>query len=744
MVRLVWRTDVHLSDTSPASRKDDWADTVLGKLKQVGMVADRLRAAAVLDGGDFFHVKSPGRNTHDLVRRVADLHQGYSCPVYANVGNHDCVYGDYAFLDQQPLGVLFATGVFGRCYDDFEVFFGPADTTTSEVRAYPFTKKDGWLKGNPFTLRDTHQVGNIPVVRVVGIPYHGTTYDHLRFRNIKKGEEDHLVCMAHVLASEKGGTMFEGEDIIKYASLVDLDPDVWCFLPGTKLIDWNGRQIDIEAVSESLAVSGRAGPVVVEKVHPAREVDEDVVLLDVEGVPSGLIPGVTVEHPFWVARGLQCRLPSRADRRCHPDKPREAYPCRSCQEPPEARPEWLAAGQIAVGDYVAIPVRPIPTGGSMWEPGLARLLGYYLAEGHVILNRSGDPISGVGWSFHSDETDLHADVRRLVGEHFGIETHEYSLEKYGQRCVQVRAYGGAVASFMGEHGGRHAEQKEMSSAVWNLSAAARLELLVGWLLGDGHARNPGRYDRVKAEVMGATISPNLASQMHAIALSIGLRPFYTLRQASHDTDTLPCHILSFYGDDAEMLGARLGVMFPEREKTKVAGFFRDGLYWARVRGVAMQRYRGPVYNIRTSTQEYVAGLLLTHNCFGHWHKDQGVTTLGGKTIVNIGSLTRGSLSQDEMTRRPACAVLTFQRAQPVQVQVVRLKVAPPEEVFDVEGRVRQETRSMTMDAFVDSVKRKLVTERGKDIGEILDGMPDVPDKVRERVLLYLERAESGS
>ncbi len=51
---------------------------------------------------------------------------------------------------------------------------------------------------------------------------------------------------------------------------------------------------------------------------------------------------------------------------------------------------------------------------------------------------------------------------------------------------------------------------------------------------------------------------------------------------------------------------------------------------------------------------------------------------------------------------------------------------------------------MTMDAFVDAVKRKLITERGKDIGEILDGMPDVSDKVRERVLLYLERAESGS
>lgn len=324
MIRLVWRTDVHLSDTPPASRKDDWAGTVFGKLHQVALVAAKVGAAAVLDGGDFFHVKSPGRNTHDLVRRVADLHRTYPCPVYGNVGNHDCVYGDYTYLDQQPLGVLFATGVFRRCYDEHEAVF----------------EKDG-VK-----------------VRVVGIPYHGTTYDTERFRRVKKGDEDFLVCMAHVLASPTGGTMFEGEDIIKYASLAGLDPDMWLF--------------------------------------------------------------------------------------------------------------------------------------------------------------------------------------------------------------------------------------------------------------------------------------------------------------------------------------------------------------------------------------------------GHWHKDQGVVEVGGRTIVNVGSLTRGALSQDEVVRRPACAVLTFAKGEPPKVQVVRLKVAPPDEVFDIEGRNRQESRAMTMDAFVESVRQKLVVEHGKDLTEIVGGMDDVPEKVRERVLLYLERAEGGA
>lgn len=321
MIRLVWRTDVHLSDATPSSRKDDWTTTVLGKLEQVGLIAEKVKAHAVLDGGDFFHVKSPGRNTHDMVRRVAELHAKYTCPVYANVGNHDCVYGDYQYLNQQPLGVLFSTGVFKRCYDNHEVTF-----------------REGDLK-----------------VRVVGVPYHGTTYDMERFKNIKKGDEDFLICMAHVLASPSGGSMFEGEDIIKYSDLEGLDPDVFLF--------------------------------------------------------------------------------------------------------------------------------------------------------------------------------------------------------------------------------------------------------------------------------------------------------------------------------------------------------------------------------------------------GHWHKDQGVVENYGKVIVNIGSLTRGSLSQDEVTRRPGCAILEFQKGKPIVCKVARLNVGLAEEVFDVEGRIRAESRASTMDAFTDSIREKLILNQDQSIQDILNTMTDIPDLVKERVLLYLERAE---
>ncbi len=203
MITLVWRTDVHLAVKSPRSRTDDWTETVLGKLRQVGEIAREVGAEAVIDGGDFFHIKTPSRTTHELIQQVAALHAEYPCPVYSvRNGNHDVKYGDGAFLNEAPLGVLFSTGVFKMLDED---------------------------EGTTFRFVANNDDCTVTTVRVVGLPYHGKSYDMNRLTTIVKGEEDYLVVAAHLLASKAGGEMFGGEDIVRYSDLVNLDPDVWCF-----------------------------------------------------------------------------------------------------------------------------------------------------------------------------------------------------------------------------------------------------------------------------------------------------------------------------------------------------------------------------------------------------------------------------------------------------------------------------------------------------------------------------------
>jgi len=227
-VKLLWRSDVHLSDRAPASRTDDWAETVFHKLNQVRAVARRTGVAAVLDGGDYFHTKSPSRNSHRLVRATAEHHAEYPCPVFCTPGNHDSIHGDYSYLHQQPLGVLYAAGVFQRLYDEWEVYFGPTAGPESAVGVFPYNRReDKWSWADPFQVE--HASGDIPIVRVVGIPYHGRSYDVGRLNALRKGDEDHLVCVAHLLASKAGGMMFESEDVLRYDDLVQYAPDVWLF-----------------------------------------------------------------------------------------------------------------------------------------------------------------------------------------------------------------------------------------------------------------------------------------------------------------------------------------------------------------------------------------------------------------------------------------------------------------------------------------------------------------------------------
>jgi DNA repair exonuclease SbcCD nuclease subunit len=196
-IRLIWRTDVHLSDKTPARRTGNWTDDVINKLSWIGKKAEEINADAVLDGGDFFDVKSPTKNSHALVRRACEVHKKYPCPVYALVGNHDVKYGDIEYLPEQPLGVLFSSQVFLQFGDEKEIVF----------------EKEG-VK-----------------VRIVGIPYHGVEYDFDRLKSLKKKDEDYLLVACHLLARKgKTGSMFENEDIVGYDFLNTIsEVDVWFF-----------------------------------------------------------------------------------------------------------------------------------------------------------------------------------------------------------------------------------------------------------------------------------------------------------------------------------------------------------------------------------------------------------------------------------------------------------------------------------------------------------------------------------
>lgn len=195
-MKFLFRTDVHVADKSPASWKADYAAEIWSNLEQIGVLAQEHGVTAVLDGGDYFHVKSSTRNSHALVARTAEIHSAYPCPVHLVPGNHDIAYNSLDSLEQQqPLRVLFATNVFKR-------------------------------------LGEVTYSGDCGKVRIVGLPYDPKrTVDDLRA--IKKKDERWLVLVVHALAGErppKEAEDFLGEPVFKYSDMISENgADVFLF-----------------------------------------------------------------------------------------------------------------------------------------------------------------------------------------------------------------------------------------------------------------------------------------------------------------------------------------------------------------------------------------------------------------------------------------------------------------------------------------------------------------------------------
>ena len=195
-VSFLFRTDTHVSDRSPVSWKGDYPAEIWSNLEQVGKLAREQSVNAVLDGGDFFHVKSASKNPHSLIVDTARIHSAYPCPTHSIEGNHDITYNLLDTVPKQPIGVLYETGVFGR-------------------------------------LRDTTWTDGEMRVRVVGVPYSAhRTAEELRSIQKQPGD-DFLIAIVHSLAGEEPPPSvkdFFNEPVFRYDHLITKDgPDVWCF-----------------------------------------------------------------------------------------------------------------------------------------------------------------------------------------------------------------------------------------------------------------------------------------------------------------------------------------------------------------------------------------------------------------------------------------------------------------------------------------------------------------------------------
>jgi len=126
-------------------------------------------------------------------------------------------------------------------------------------------------------------------------------------------------------------------------------------------------------------------------------------------------------------------------------------------------------------------------------------------------------------------------------------------------------------------------------------------------------------------------------------------------------------------------------------------------------------------------------------CFGHWHTDQGIVEVDGKTFVNQGSVCRGALVKENLTRIPKVALLEF--TDKVEASPIPLEVAPASEVFDLARKERQDKETQSIEQFVDRMQENLEAGEDVDVEGAIQKLEFSKD-IGRLAMEYLERART--
>ena len=185
---FITANDIHISDSNPRSRIDNFKESILDKLGQMRNACNKLAADGAIIAGDLFNIKNPAKNSHQLNQDLIRLFRQFKCPVYMIEGNHDLTANSLDSLTGQPLGVLFE------------------DQTLIRLREERIEK-------------------NGVSISLVGIPYQ----DNLDLGRLKfpdRGNSVARIAAMHLYASPKADDLF-GTKIHGYDEFLHLDADVF-------------------------------------------------------------------------------------------------------------------------------------------------------------------------------------------------------------------------------------------------------------------------------------------------------------------------------------------------------------------------------------------------------------------------------------------------------------------------------------------------------------------------------------
>ncbi len=307
---------------------------------------------------------------------------------------------------------------------------------------------------------------------------------------------------------------------------------------------------------------------------------------------------VTAEHPLLVARRARAEY-------------RNA----------EFNLVWTTAAQVKKGDYLVTPVpqpmptleaevemvvplghgRHLPTPHTVRFPQEAdffRLLGYYLAEGHV------QDEHYLTLSFHAQETAYLQDAEALMTRYFQKSPAKEAPRQNGQSLVLSSTL--AARSFAKAFGST-VKDKHIPAWVQNAQPELLKELVCGMWCGDGS------YDARKNMFRYNTVSANLAYAFRDALLRLGIAASINLQKRVAPRKPIFAVVVSSPWN--EQFGKLVGVDAANGSNSGSPFAMDENFLYMPIHSIEVEEQETEVFNFSVEEDEsYVAEGVVSHNC----------------------------------------------------------------------------------------------------------------------------------
>lgn len=269
--------------------------------------------------------------------------------------------------------------------------------------------------------------------------------------------------------------------------------------------------------------------------------------------------------------------------------------------------EWSHAECLTPGDYL---VTPFDTAiEETLTRDQCRLLGYYVAEGHIIF-RKGQPY-GVEFNHHRDDaatTELPELLARLVPDR-PVHQAERTNSAMAQRTV---VYDTTLAHLCIQHCGQYAATKRLSEELRHQPKEMQLAFLGAWVNGDGGTVRTGEFYL-------STCNQQLAHAAQHLGFRCGL--YSQVHSITHQPSTIVDkvtveHRVSFARSGCNVMSLHTTKVMPRELRSASTGpLLLSNCVVSKIKEISVLAFDGKVYNLEVADDNsYVAENHAVHNC----------------------------------------------------------------------------------------------------------------------------------